>query len=272
MSDSPLRYPAGRVWAVVSALALLASCASPESGGTRRDPGAPVLGGRDGADGSCAPLPSAEVLRRLLQEAPSRAQAGGLMEGRLQWASVVDRSGRICATAVATDDATSAWPGSQAIAKAKAFTANAFSTDQAPLSTARLYSLSQPGQSLWGIANGNPFSAECLVAPGDATQTDGRLCGGTIAFGGGVPLYREGRRVGGLGVSGDTACADHEIAKTMRDIAGLNPPGGRGADDIVYASDDGTSVFAHPLCVNTYRDGRKIGDEERVAALSGGDR
>jgi uncharacterized protein GlcG (DUF336 family) len=178
----------------------------------------------------------------------------------MEWASVVNRAGEVCATAVATDDPSAAWPGSQAIAKAKAFTANAFSTDDAPLSTARLYTLSQPGQSLWGIAAANGFNPECLVLPGDADSTNGKLCGGTIAFGGGVPLYRDGRRVGGLGVSGDTACADHEVAKGIRDLAGLNPAKGRAADDIHYAEQDGPSLFAHPLCPNTMRDGKKIGD------------
>ena len=47
----------------------------------------------------------------------------------MEWATIVNRQGEICATAVATDDPASAWPGSQAIAKAKAYTANAYSTD-----------------------------------------------------------------------------------------------------------------------------------------------
>lgn len=216
----------------------------------------------DVAPTSCEGLPNADDLKRLLQEAPSKNPAGGLMDGRMEWASVVNRAGQVCATAVATDDPSAAWPGSQAIAKAKAFTANAFSTDQAPLSTARLYTLTQPGQSLWGIAAANGFNPDCLVGPGEAASTDGKMCGGTIAFGGGVPLYRDGRRIGGLGVSGDTACADHEVAKTMRGLAGLNPAKGPSADDIHYAELDGPSVFAHPLCPNTMRDGKKVGDAQ----------
>jgi uncharacterized protein GlcG (DUF336 family) len=38
------------------------------------------------------------------------------------------------------------------------------------------------------------------------------LAGGLIFFGGGVSIYRRGEITGGLGVSGDTSCADHEIA------------------------------------------------------------
>ena len=69
---------------------------------------------------------------------------------------------------------------------------------------------------------------------------------------------------GGLGVSGDTACADHEIAKRVRLAAGLAPTG-LPSDEIVYTAADGPSPFAHPLCPNTFRDGNKIGDEAAAA-------
>jgi uncharacterized protein GlcG (DUF336 family) len=166
---------------------------------------------------------------------------------------------------VATDDAASAWPGSQAIAKAKAYTANSYSTDSSPLSTARLYTLTQPGHSLWGVAQPNTFNPECVVSPKDADSTNGKVCGGAIPFGGGVPLYRNQTRVGGLGVSGDTACADHEIAKRMRHVAGLDPDKGEFADDITFSSVDGPSAFSHPLCANTWRNGKKLGDEAKAS-------
>jgi uncharacterized protein GlcG (DUF336 family) len=179
----------------------------------------------------------------------------------MEWASIVNRLGELCATAVATDDPASAWPGSQAISKAKAYTANAYSTDGSPLSTARLYTLTQPGHSLWGVAEPNPFRADCLASPKEMNATNGKICGGSIAFGGGVPLYKGKTRVGGLGVSGDTACADHEIAKRIRHLAQLDPEKGQFADDIIYTAADGPSPFAHPLCANTWRNGQKLGDE-----------
>jgi hypothetical protein len=80
-----------------------------------------------------------------------------------------------------------------------------------------------------------------------------------------VPLYQSGKIVGGLGISGDTSCADHEIAKRTRTELGLNPPGGPAADDITYSSVDGASVFTHPLCPNTYRNGIFIGNEPAAA-------
>lgn len=214
------------------------------------------------APAACRDLPSAEQLREWLRRAPGEGgEAGGLFSGKRQWAAVVNRQGEICATAVATDDPASAWPGSQAIAKAKAYTANAYSTDDMALSTARLYTLTQPGHSLWGVSEPNPFRADCLVSPDDMDATNGKVCGGSIAFGGGVPLYKGKTRVGGLGVSGDTACADHEIAKRMRHLAQLDPEKGEFADDIVFTAADGASPFAHPLCANTWRNGQKLGDE-----------
>jgi uncharacterized protein GlcG (DUF336 family) len=217
------------------------------------------------ADASCRDLPSAGDLKTWLREAPGQAEAGGLFSGKMEWAAVVDRQGRICATAVATDDPASAWPGSQAIAKAKAYTANAYSTDTQPLSTARLYTLTQPQHSLWGVAEPNPFRPDCVVSPDDADSTNGKVCGGSIAFGGGVPLYRNKTRIGGLGLSGDTACADHEIAKRVRHLAGLDPENGEFADDISYSRTDGASMFTHPLCANTWLNGRKLGDESKAA-------
>jgi uncharacterized protein GlcG (DUF336 family) len=215
--------------------------------------------------GGCSALPSADDLRKLLREAPDAGgNAGGLFGGRKQWAAVVNRDGELCEVVVSTDDPSAAWPGSRAIAISKAYTANAFSTDDLPLSTARLYTLTQPGHTLWGLANGNPFNPECYAAPGDR-RGRGKICGGTIVFGGGVPLYKGNAKVGGLGTSGDTACADHEISKRMRDKAGLNPPGGAAADDITYSKADGASVFTHPLCANTFRNGKKLGDEAKAS-------
>ena len=168
------------------------------------------------------------------------------------WAAVVNRSGQICAFATSTDDPTQVWPGSQAIAKAKAYTANAFSLDSLALSTAQLYTFTQPGHSLWSLGQSNLFDTNALAPPSGDGGGQGKIAGGLIFFGGGVAIYNSsGKIVGGLGVSGDTSCTDHEIAKRVRDGAGLNPPGGKLVDDISYSSVDGASVFTHPLCLNT---------------------
>ncbi len=219
---------------------------------------APNLGTR------CRALPSASELRQALIAAAGPA-IGGLFNGARMWAAVVNRDGELCAIVASTDDFTQAWPGSQAIAKAKAFTANAFSLDVLPLSTARLYTFTQPGHSLWSLGQSNLFNTNFLNTPGQPGQGLGKIPGGLIFFGGGVPLYKDGKIVGGLGVSGDTSCADHEIAKTTRDGLSLNPPGGALADDITYSSVDGASQFTHPLCLNTWRNGVFVGVEPVAA-------
>lgn len=262
------RWSAGLAMAAL--LGGLAACSRVES---RQPAGSPAERQRGSADeqskgpkegaaaANCSDLPSRDDLKKWLREAPAQGEAGGLFSGRMEWAAVVNRQGEICAAVASTDDPASAWPGSQAIAKAKAYTANAYSTDSSALSTARLYTLTQPGHSLWGVAQPNAFDVTCLESPDDANRTNGRVCGGSIAFGGGVPLYRNKTRVGGLGLSGDTACADHEIAKRVRHLANLDPEKGEFADDITFSSADGASAYTHPLCANTWRNGQKIGDE-----------
>jgi uncharacterized protein GlcG (DUF336 family) len=217
------------------------------------------------APANCAGLPGAAQIKTLLKGAGSQAapngDAGGLFHGERMWGAVVNREGKLCAVAASQDDATQVWPGSQAIAKAKAYTANAFSLDSLALSTARLYTFVQPGHSLNSLGESNLFNSHFL-APQDGTGGGvNEIVGGMIFFGGGVPLYANGNVIGGLGVSGDTSCADHEIAKRVRDAGGLNPPGGKLADDIQYSKADKPSVFTHPLCLNTFRNGMKIGDE-----------
>jgi uncharacterized protein GlcG (DUF336 family) len=226
----------------------------------------------------CQGLPSAASLRAKLNAAPGMAlnadgiggTVGGLFGGTRMWGAVVNRSGQICSFATSTADPTQVWPGSQAIAKAKAYTANAFSLDTTsiagiagfPLSTAELYTFTQPGHSLWSLGQSNPFNPLALAPPSGGGT--GLIAGGLIFFGGGVALYNgSGRVIGGLGVSGDTSCADHEIAKRVRDLLGLNPPGGPTADDISYSSGPGgaPSQFTHPLCIHTWKNGVQIGEE-----------
>jgi len=209
---------------------------------------------------SCVSLPTAGHLKSYLSTAPaSGGDAGGLFHGQRMWAAVVNRDGVVCAAATSTVDPAQVWPGSQAIAKAKAYTANAFSLDSFVLSTARLYTFTQPGHSLWSLGQSNLFDPDFLAAPRTPTRIG--IAGGLIFFGGGVPLYRGGRIIGGLGISGDTSCTDHEIAKRVRNLGSLNPPGGMLVDDITYSSVDGASAFTHPLCLNTFRNGAFVGDE-----------
>jgi uncharacterized protein GlcG (DUF336 family) len=188
---------------------------------------------------------------------------GGLFSPNRMWAAVVDREGVLCGVTRSSPDA---WPGSRDIAIAKASTANDFSNNLDAISTANLYGPTQPGGSLYGLNNSNPFNP---VFNEQGTGV-GFAVGGVITFGGGVALYSNGQVIGGLGVSGDTSCADHAVAYRMRAQAHLNSipggfgsgPGGVGSgDNIVYYTGAGSggvitspdqvnpSQFAQPHCL-----------------------
>ena len=144
---------------------------------------------------------------------------GGIFKPNRMWSAIVDREGQICSVISVGD----AWPGSRAIAIAKAGTANDFSNDGLALSTANLYAPTQPGGSLYGLNNSNPFNPDFLPFHSLGNpQGEHRVPGGIITFGGGVALYSGGKVIGGLGVSGDSSCADHAIAYRMRRGAGLD--------------------------------------------------
>ena len=234
------------------------------------------------AAGQCAGLPTSSELKTLLQTASGNTGisedlggsectqgavtttgcVGGLFGGARMWGAIVNEDGEICGFVTSSDDPRETLPVSQAIAKAKAYTANSVSTIHLPLSTARLYTLSQPGHSLFGLNDSNPFNPKFLAPTSGSGGGTGQIAGGIITFGGGVPLYNsDGEIIGALGVSGDTSCADHEIAKRVRDLAELNPPSGALADDIIYIGIDPPSDLAHPVCDNTVRNGEFIGNE-----------
>lgn len=196
---------------------------------------------------NCSQLPDKETLTMLVASAPSSGgTVGGLFGGARVSAAVVDRRGKLCALVSST---TQVQPAAAGQAQAKAYTANAFSTASLPFSTARLYTFAQPGHSLYGL---DPRPSKDKAA-------------GIVTVGGGVPLYSSGEVIGGLGIAGDTSCADHEMAKRVRNLAGLNPPGGPLVDDITYSSVDGASVFTHPRCISTFRNGVALGGEAPAA-------
>ncbi len=167
---------------------------------------------------------------------------GGIFTPNMMWSAIVDRSGKLCSVVKIGD----AWPGSRAIAIAKAGTANDFSNDKLALSTANLYAPTQPGGSLYGLNNSNPFNPKYL----GPTSGQDRYVGGIITFGGGMALYdSKSRVIGGLGVSGDSSCADHAIAFRMRQLAGYNtlPGGSTTSDNIIYGPTT-SSGFWQPHC------------------------
>jgi len=255
------------------AILLAASVLAPAS--TRGDEG--------GALGSCRGLPSQPQLKAAL-DAAVQTETSGL--NNHMWATVVNRDGIVCAVAFSGVDRSAQWPGSRVISAQKANTANAFNLDNhsssngsgqpsgLALSTANLYSATQPGGSLYGLQHSNPVDTGAAYkgpsasygTPGDPLV--GFKVGGVNVFGGGLALYDSSKQVvGGLGASGDTSCADHNIAWRVRHIlaldflAGVAGVSGDPArpDNIVFdiapnpSGGTGNSAggFGHPACLNT---------------------
>jgi len=174
----------------------------------------------------CRDLPSWDALKQALTHA--RAQANGGLNLDM-WGTIVDRDGVVCAVAFTGSDRQQQWPGSRVISAQKANTANAFSLPALALSTANLFTAVQPGGSLFGLQESNPVATDVAYSgsPDQYGQKNDPMVGGRIGgvnvFGGGLALYNAaGKIVGGLGVSGDTSCADHNIAYRTRSTLNLD--------------------------------------------------
>jgi len=198
----------------------------------------------NGNAAACRGLPSQSDLRAALKAARAQANGGFNLD---MWATVVNRDGVVCAVAFTGNNRGDQWPGSRVISAQKANTANAFSLPGLVLSTANLYSAVQPGGSLYGLQHSNPVDTGVAYGgnPSNYGQLNDPMVGGTIGgvnvFGGGLALYNANRQlIGGLGVSGDSSCADHNIAWRTRNTLGLDylPAGVSGdpdrPDNIVY--------------------------------------
>lgn len=208
---------------------------------------------------NCAGLPDHAKLKQALTDVVRGGpKANGGMANQ-EWAAVVNRDGIICQVVFSGPSRSSEWPGSRLIAAEKASTANAFSTNDFALSTGNLFTPAQPGQSLYGIvAPPNPAAAYA-GNPEQYGQTDdpmiGKPIGGVIVFAGGLPLYTsKGELIGGLGVSGNTSCADHVVAWKTRHALGLDAvPMGVGpeqSDNLIFDIQNGNSLsgFGYPPC------------------------
>jgi len=240
-------------------------------------------GGDQGQGSDCSDLPNYFQLKTALAAATA-TESSGL--NNQMWGTIVDRDGVVCAVAFTGVNRGAQWPGSRVISAQKANTANAFSLDASSssggsgqpnglsLSTANLYSAVQPGGSLFGLQLSNPVNTDVAYEGPSSNygMFNDPMVGGKIAgvnvFGGGLALYGPGRKiVGAIGVSGDTSCADHDIAWRTRNnlkldhLSGVGGVSGDSArpDNIIYDitpnPDGGTGIskggFGHPTCINT---------------------
>jgi uncharacterized protein GlcG (DUF336 family) len=210
----------------------------------------------------CQLLPSAQAVKSALLAARHEPNGGFNLD---MWATTVDRSGVVCSVVFTGVNSGAQWPGSRLISAQKANTANAFSLPALAISTANLYSAVQPGGSLFGLQASNPVNVQVAYlgnASDFGTPNDpliGNRIGGVNVFGGGLALYNEkGILIGGLGVSGDSSCADHNIAWRTRHNLNLdyvsNGVAADNTDQIIYdVNESGKSRngFGHVTCAGT---------------------
>jgi uncharacterized protein GlcG (DUF336 family) len=133
--------------------------------------------------------------------------AGNPLPTRMHIA-IVDRNGKVLALHSLAD----AWTISIDIALAKAYTAAGVSSNENAISSRSLGLLTQPGGAVWNIGNSND--------PGTGDETVEER--GLIEFPGGLPLYKNGVLVGGIGVSGDGVDQDEDVAEAG--AVGFEPP------------------------------------------------
>lgn len=256
-----------KIW-TISAIAAAFSVTAAQAGdldSSRR------LEGND-LERACAGLPSHHQLQTALDAA--RAQTNGGF-GLDMWGSVVNRDGIVCAVAFTGSGRGAQWPGSRVISAQKANTANAFSLQALALSTANLYAAVQPGGTLFGLQESNPVDTGVAYRgpASDFGQSEdpmiGSRIGGINVFGGGLAMYNtKGTLVGAIGVSGDTSCADHNIAWRTRHSLNMDfvssGVSAKGDDNINYMGlvpvPSLPNDFSHPIC--------KIAGMDNVSAIS----
>ena len=165
-------------------------------------PAKPAAAKASGA--SLSPADVAKVLDQAEAAAKSeesllRVDGSGAKQKTRMHIWIVDRNGKVVGKRSMPD----AWVGSIAIARSKAFTAAAFSSNENALTSRSLGALTQPGGPLWNIGNSNRET-------------------GLIEFPGGVPLYKGSELIGAVGVSGDGVEQDEHVAAAG--AKGFEPP------------------------------------------------
>jgi uncharacterized protein GlcG (DUF336 family) len=233
------------------------------------------------ASATCAQITHTQLVNAATTAAAAKTGGYGLP----MWLTFVDESGLICNVVTSGKSGAlagnSEWLGSRIISAQKANTANDFSLDGYAISTANLYAAVQPGGSLFGLQLSNPVdsSTAYLGSPSNYGTTNdplkGKRIGGVNVFGGGLAVYKSGKKIGAIGVSGDTSCRDHAFAWNVRTALGLAPASptvgittynmdasgtaqtaltGATAGDEMIINNGGTGywlAWSHPACPNS---------------------
>ncbi|WP_150049589.1 GlcG/HbpS family heme-binding protein [Methylomonas rhizoryzae] len=219
----------------------------------------------------CKAIAAAGNLQETAKTVVDAQDSGGF---KLQmWVTSVDETGKVCevvnSSGTEKDEngrSNVSWLGSRVISAQKANTANAFSLDGFSISTANLYGLTQPGGSLYGLQHSNPVDAGRAYAGSPSTYGTKKdplikkRIGGVNVFGGGLALYQNGKKIGAIGVSGDTSCTDHAVAWKIRKAleldavpAGFKTGAAEGAkgDEMTLVTTVTPNTTDHPSCVSS---------------------
>ena len=168
------------------------------------------------------PVVTADQLKTALDPAVGNPAAGNGGLNLNMWATVVDRSGIVVAVVFTGAEGGDQWPGSRIISAQKANTANNVqprrpgALDRQPLFRGPAgrqpvrAAGSQPGRHGRRLRRNATDSAPPRSMVGQAHRRDQRLRRRLRA------VRRATALVGGMGVSGDTSCADHAIGWKVR--------------------------------------------------------
>lgn len=174
------------------------------------------------------------------------------------WIAVVDATGTVCAVSF-SDGRLPAWDLARGAAVGKAVSAAGLSGTGRPVSTAAA-GVGLPALGAASVPAGIPAGTDVV---GDLVAVRAKVIGlrptATTPVAGGLGLYRGAERIGGVGVAGDTPCADHSFAWRLRRLLDLEP-----LRDDLDKDRLNVAAGAHPGCpgLRSYAPGSVTGDRE----------
>lgn len=170
---------------------------------------------------TCKDLPNHTELRNVLLDVKNDPAGNGGVDILGVWATLVDTSGIVCAV-VSSEDGDLSVNGELAhriFSAHKANTATSFSNSKAATASGQLYAQALPGGTLYNVTL-TPLDLNAGNVRRFGTARDpmiGKRVGGFSALAGGLALYNSAKRkVGAIGVSGQSRCTDHLIAWKVR--------------------------------------------------------
>jgi hypothetical protein len=227
---------------------------------------------------TCADLPTAAELKKVLQTVASDPNYPGGFHSPL-WLTLLDSSGIVCAVVHSlkptADVSQDLQMSHRVMALHKASTSDSFSDNSGgAVASGQLYTAQQAGGLLEGFtydSQVNPLAGDYKTFGTPQDPVVGKRVGGFSVLGGGLALFDANKKkVGAIGVSGETGCTSHAVAWKVREAlrggayTRTNVPWGLSADhddkliqDITptgnYNPNGGpghsTSGFGHPVCV-----------------------